>query len=406
MSQVRVYITPFLSNGDYVTEVEVTEQVLALGAIGVDTDSSDYQIGVFRNSSVRLTLNNRDGLFSDVGIDQSIFFYKRADSKVRVTYTEDNNLPYCGTAICGSAILCEELTVFQGLLNDDSFTEEAREEKAEFIVLGYESLFSRVAVPFDAIANGDLVSAIIYALLNQVEITDLLTVDALNIDTSLDLAVDAVADMENLTVKDAIDRLLLISNSVLYIQGTTVYVTNRDATVATIATFYGQASTNGSENIINVRNITNGKNRIFNYLTWRDSPTAYQSNASIRIHGVRKKEIDNSFFTDVAKQLQIQTEIVDEFGFPKQELELIAAITAPLVELNLLDRVAIDYPTVYIPGEFDLPVCGIAVLGDPQTATLPRALWSLQIPNSRRYKILRKNYDFKSMTATFKLREI
>lgn len=406
MSQVRVYITPFLSTGAYGTEQEVTEYVISLGSLGVDTDSADYQIGVFRNSSVKMTLNNRDGLFSDVGIDQSIFLYKRADAKVRITYTEDNNLPFCGTAICGEAILCEELTVFQGLLSDDSFLEEAGQEKAEFIVLGYESLFSRITVPFSAIANGDLISEVIYAILNQTVITDLMTVSLANILPSLDLEIDSKVDLENLTGKDAIDRLLLLSNSVLKIVGTTIYVTNRDASAALIYTFHGQASVDGAENIINVRNISNGKNRIFNYMTWRDDAAVYQSSSSILIHGVRKKELDSTVISDNTKQLQVLTEIVDEFGFPKQELELLTPIKAAVVELNLLDRVAIDYPTVYVPGEFDLPICGIATLGDPLTATLPRALWSLQIPSSRRYKILKKSFDFKSMVATFKLREI
>ena len=406
MSQVRVYITPFLSTGAYGTEQEITDYVISLGSLGVDTDSADYQIGVFRNSSVKMTLNNRDGLFSDVGIDQSIFLYKRADAKVRITYTEDNNLPFCGTAICGSAILCEELTVFQGLLSDDSFLEEAGQEKAEFIVLGYESLFSRITVPFSSIANGDEISEVIYAILNQSLITDLLTVSLANILPSLDLEIDDKTDLENLTGKDAIDRLLLLSNSVLKIVNSTVYVTNRDASAALIYTFHGQASLEGAENIINVRNISNGKNRIFNYMTWRDDIAVYQSSPSILIHGVRKKELDSTIISDNTKQTQVLTEIVDEFGLPKQELELLTPIKAAVVELNLLDRVAIDYPTVYVPGEFDLPICGIATLGDPQTATLPRALWSLQIPASRRYKILKKTFDFKTMVATFKLREI
>jgi hypothetical protein len=406
LSQVRVYITPFDENGVYGAEVEVTKYVSSIGPIGVDTDSSEYQIGVFRNSSVKLQLNNRDGLFSDVAIAQSIFRYTRADSKVRITYLEDDNLPYCGTAICGLAILCEEITVFQGLLSDDSFTEEAGTEVVDFLVLGYESLFSRVTVPFADISNGDDISTILHAILNQTEITDLLTVSLVNIVPSLDQGVEFVADLENKTGKEAIDRLLLLSNSVLYIQGTTVYVTARTATVATQQTFYGQASTNGAENIVNVRNITSGKNRIFNYMTWRDSSAVYQNSTSVRIHGVRKKELDSPLFTDAAKHLLILTEIVGEFGLPKQELELLVPINATTVERQLLDRVAIDYPTVYIPGEFDLPVCGIAVLGDPLTATLPRALWSLQIPADRRYKIIKKTLDFKSMVATFKLREI
>jgi len=406
MSRVKVYITPFLSDGTYGEEIDISKYVESMGSIGIDTDSSEYQIGVFRNSSVKLALNNREGMFSDISIYQSIFRYKRADSKVRITYLEDDDLPYCGSAICGLARLCDEITVYRGLLNDESLTEEAGREVVEFIVLGYESLFARVTVPFSSISAGDTVSEILYAILNQTEITDLLTVDIANIDPSLDSVTDSVADMETKTGKDIIDKLLLLSNSVLYILGTTVYVKPRTAGASVAYTFFGQSATDGAENIVNVKNITNGKNRIFNYFAWRDSSSVFQSSPSVSLHGVRKKEIDSPFFTNGAKQLDILEELVTEFRFPKQELELSTPINFEVVALNLLDRIAIDYPTVYVPGEFDLPVCGIAVCGDPVSATLPRALWSLQIPNSRRYKIIKKTLDFKSMVATFKMREI
>ena len=406
MSRVKVYITPFLADGTYGTEIDITKYVESMGSIGIDTDSSEYQIGVFRNSSVKLALNNREGMFSDISIYQSIFRYKRADSKVRITYLEDDDLPYCGTAICGLARLCDEITVYRGLLNDESLTEEAGREVVEFIVLGYESLFARVTVPFSSIAAGDTVSEILLAILDQTEITDLLTVDIANIDPSLDSITDSVADMETKTGKDIIDKLLLLSNSVLYILGTTVYVKPRTAGVSVAYTFFGQSATDGAENIVNVRNITNGKNRIFNYFAWRDSSSVFQSSPSVGLHGIRKKEIDSPFFTNGAKQLAILEELVTEFRFPKQELELSTPINFEVVALNLLDRIAIDYPTVYVPGEFDLPVCGIAICGDPVSATLPRALWSLQIPNSRRYKIIKKTLDFKSMVASFKMREI
>jgi len=406
LSRTRVYITPFDESGNYATEIEVTKYVEGLGAITVDTDSSEYQIGVFRNSSVKLDLNNRDGLFSDIGIYQSIFRYARADAKVRITFLEADDLPYCGSAICGEAILCEETDVFWGLLSDESLTEEAGREVVSFIALGYEALFSRVVVPFSSVANGDLVSEVLFTCLNQTEITSLLTVDVLNIDPSLDTALDAVADLENMTVKKAVDELLLISNSVLKIVSGVVYVTPRTATASVIGTFYGQASTAGAENIVNVKNITNGKNRIFNYITWSQASAVYQNSTSVRLHGVRKKELSSSLVTDNTKQLAIQAELVSEFGFPKQEMELQTPINDTVVALNLLDRILVDYPTVYVPTEFPLPICGLAICGDRETATLPRGLWSLQIPSSRRYKIVKKNFDFKSMIATFKLREI
>ena len=406
MSRTRVYITPFDSDGEYTDEIDVTKYVTAIGAIGIDTDSSEYQIGVFRNSSVRIDLNNRDGLFSDIEIYQSIFRYKRSDAKVRITFLESDELPYCGTAICGSARLVEEVTVFKGLLSDESLTEEAGQEIVSFITLGYESVFSRVTVPFDAVFPGDMISELLFTILNQEQITNVLTIDIDNINPALDQAIDSVEDLDNAQAKQTINKLLLLSNSVLCVIDDTVYVTSRAPSADLKKNFYGQASTLGPENVMNVKNITNGKNRIFNYITWSDSAAVFQSSPSIRLHGAKLKELNSKLFTDVDKQLAIEQALVLEFRFPMQELELETPITQEVIALNLLDKINIDYPTVYVPGEFDLPICGLAICGDPPSATLPRGLWSLQIPSDRRYKILKKTLDFKSMKATLKMRQI
>lgn len=406
MSRTKVYITPFDADGEYAEEIDVTKYVESLGSVGIDTDSSDYNIGVYRNSSVRIDLNNRRGLFSDISIYQSIFRYTRSDAKVRITFLESDELPYCGTAICGEALLVEEVTVFQGLLSDDSLTEEAGREVVSFIALGYESLFSRVEVPFADLSVGNTIKQILVACLDQEVITDLLTIDAANINPAVNLASDDISDLENQTAKQVIDDLLLLSNSVLYIQDETVFVKSRGATPDVMGTFYGQSSSAGRENIANMKNVTNGKNRVFNYMTWSQSTAAFQNSASVRLHGVRKKELSSKLFTDNLKQLAIMTGLVTEFRFPKQEMELVAPLTTENIELQILDRVVIDYPTVYVPGDFDLPICGVAICGDVETATLPRGLWSLQIPSDRRFKIIKKTLDFKAMVATFKLREI
>jgi len=406
LSRTKVYITPFDVNGIYTAEIDITKWVEGIGAIAIDTDSSDYQIGVFRNSNVKLDLNNRRGLFSDISIYQSIFRYKRSDAKVRITFLESDELPYCGTAICGSAPLVEEVTVFEGLLNDESLTEEAGREIVSFIALGFESVFGRITVPFASIAVGDSVSSLLFTLLNQTDVTGLLTLDVANINPSLNQITDAVADLKNITVKAAIDKLLLLSNSILYIKNRTIYVTSRAASAALMFTFYGQASTNGAENIQNVKNITNGKNRIFNYFSWSESTAVSQSSPSVSLHGAKIKQLSSTLFTNNVKQLAIQSALVSEFRFPMQELELETPLTQEVIALNLLDKINIDYPTVYVPSEFDLPVCGLAVCADPVKATLPLGLWSLQIPSDRRYKILKRSLDFKAMKATFKMREI
>ncbi len=408
MGRTRVYIKPFEGSGDYASDwIDVSNYTTKIGSVSVDTDSGDFQVGVYRQSNVTIQLNNREGVFSDIDFTGSIFAFKRADSLVKMTWDLDLEPGLCGMVNCGEFFCSEELDVFIGLLSDESFLENARTEAVDFVVLGLEALFSRIDVPFSILANGDAPSDVIYNILNQSLITDLLTIDALNINPEIDSAIDDISKLENVTVKEALDKLLFASNSVMSIVDQVVYVTSRDQTVDLKQTFYGQASTAGAENIITAEKISNGMHRTFNYLTWEDADNLYDDTASIAQYGVRKIEIGSEFYTDNSKREQILQSFGMEFSFPMQELEIKTPLTYDSLARNLLDKVSIDYPTVIVPTEgFGLPICGIAILGDPTTATLPRGLWSFQVPPDRRFKILKKQIDFKKEIILFKLREV
>lgn len=401
----KVYIKPFDHLGNYEADfIDVTKYVKTIGRLQVDTDSSDYQIGVYKNSNFNIVLNNREGLFSDVTSRRSIFDYTRADSLVKVTYQMDADGPWCGMAICGDSYLSEETEIFLGILSDDSLLENARTEEVTFNVLGLESLFQRAIVPFSSISNGDDVDEAIYAMLNQAPITDILTISLANIVPGIDQTIDVKDDLENMTVKEGLDKLLLVSNSVLKITSQTVYVTSRDPGGSIAMTFYGQASQNGAENIIDIKNVSNGMNRLFNYFTWKDSTAGYSDGTSVAKYGARSKEIDFGIYTNTTKQTNFMTDLATEFKDPKQELDLVAPLDFDTLALNLLDRVSIDYPTIFEADEGEsLPICGVAICGE---AILPRGLWAFYLNSARSYKILRKDMNLTNMQVTLKLREI
>ena len=404
MASIRVYITPFDVNGTYAAEQEVTSRVITLGRIELDTDSAEFQVGVYRVANMKLELSNRDGKFSDVDVEQSIFRYKRADAKVRITWLDDVEFAYCGTAICGEAHLGDEVEIFRGLLNDDAFALDARQEKAVFNVLGYQTLFERVEIPFASISVADAVSVTLYKILNQTVITNYLTVSQVNIVPGLDQVPDSIADLETLSVKEALDILLRDSNSVLFIKNNIVYVNDRSATASVQYTFYGQASQEGPENIADIQNIRNGMHRVFNYWNWEDTTVKASDSNSVLLNGFRKKIVGSSLFTNGTKQLNFINDLLASFKDPKMELELTADLNYNTLGLDLLDRVNIDYPTVFVPVEhFPLPICGIAVCGE---AVLPRGLWNLTISPDTDFKILKKSFDPTKNTVTFKLREI
>lgn len=409
MGRFRVYIKPFDEDGNYTAYREVTSDVVesSIGVISRALDNAEYSIGVYLNNNFTLKMNNIDGLYSDVDVQKSMFRYTRNDSLVKVTWEiATNDGPLCGETNAGDddAILSEEIALYIGLLNDESFSFALDTHQATFKVLGRESLFKKATVPYSSINNGDLISDVLYALLNQEIITDLLTVSALNINPGNDVVIDDISDFENKDVKAIIDQLLLVSNSVLYVDSDdNIIIKDRTPTADLQYTFYGQASLIGIENIVNIQNIRNGVNRVFNYLTWQDNSTPVSDSSSITTFGRRAKEFNYGFITNATNQATLLNSILTEFADKKLEMEIDVPLNYDTYALDLLDRIAIDYPTVYYPGEYDLPICGIAICGQ---AVLPRGQWNFTMTTATNFKITGKKIDCKKELITFQLREI
>jgi len=402
----RIYIRPFDANGDLADWVEVTDDVVenSLGAVQQDLDNVDYNVGVFRNNSVAITLRNDHGRYSDVGVEQSIFQFKRIDSLVKITYEPELEAPLLGSSFLGDVFLSEgETEVFFGLLNDESLAMDLDSQQVQFQVLGRESVLDRMKVPYGSLTNGDLISEVIFTCLNDSRVTDLLTLDVGNIDCETDVAIDDVTKFENKTVKTALQELLLCANSVMFIENGTIYVTPRTATPDVKFTFYGQASPNGPENIVTVKGIKNGVSRTFNFWVWRDTSLKSENATSSSLYGVRRKEIDVPYITNNTSRQTILDNLKSEFGNPKMELELTTPFSLSSFAVTLLDRVVIDYPTVYVQTETPAPICGVAICGE---VTLPRGLWSFTMDSTRPFKVLGRAIDMKKSQIRFKLREI
>jgi hypothetical protein len=261
-------------------------------------------------------------------------------------------------------------------------------QEVSFTCLGRESIFQRTIVPFGTISNGDLYSEILYNILNQSDITELLTLDAANISCGVDNTIDSIASLQNKTVQEGLNKLLLASNSVLFIVDDTIYISPRTPSASVTFTFYGQGSASGSENIIDVKGIKNGLNRTFNYFTWKDTTLSSTDATSTLKYGIRKKEVDFEFTTDSLKQQDILDALADEFKLPKQEFDIYTPLTYESLAVTLLDKVSIDYPRVYVPGNNPLPLCGVVICGE---AILPKALWSFDVLSTDYYNYGKSN---------------
>ena len=87
-TQLRVYIKPFTTTGEYGEFEDVTKYVdrSSISSIKNQIDSTEFDIGVIKPSSISLKLANESGKFSDVGTINTMFATKRTDSIVKVTW--------------------------------------------------------------------------------------------------------------------------------------------------------------------------------------------------------------------------------------------------------------------------------------------------------------------------------
>ncbi len=141
MGRLRVYISPFDTTGNYTAYTEVTEDVVTTDLkVKRKIDSSDFNVGIFKYNSIPLLLDNTAALFSDVDNIRSMFSYKRANSKVKLTWDMATEGYQCGLSCPDSDIIGEEVTVFEGLLSDEGSKTDIRQQNIDFKILGFESI--------------------------------------------------------------------------------------------------------------------------------------------------------------------------------------------------------------------------------------------------------------------------
>ncbi len=416
MSRWRVYIQPFDTTGAYTgVYTEVTKDVLAVDSPKQAIDNTDFDVGVIKNSGFSVTLRNDQGIYSDVAEPHSMFNFTRKNSRIKITWDTRNYDLVCYFFNVGQEPLGGEYLVFEGLLNEVASISDIDKQQATFQVFGFDSVLDETNVPYSSINNGDLFSVVLYTMLNQAPFNTLVTVSQANIVPSLDLPIDDKTPLQDTTgtpfspgttVGSSISDILLAANSVLFIKNGIVYVTGRVATAAIQKTFYGQASDLGIEGILTIDNFRDGMNRVFNYWTWTGTALVSYDNTSLVHYGILAKDMSLDLITNPTNEQTILDTNKTEFAFPKIEFELTVPIWYDNLALNILDRIAVDYPTVHIPfNGGDLPRYGLGVLYDG-TARYPYDQWALTLDTSTNFKIMSKKIDTKKDTITFGVREI
>jgi len=196
-----------------------------------------------------------------------------------------------------------------------------------------------------------------------------------------------------------------MSNSILVIQDDTVYISDRSPSDDVKKVFYGQGSTKGIEDIQNIKDITNGQAKVFNYWTWKGESNIKKDQSSIDTYGVSKKSIDFSQITNSTKRDNILEDYRNEFSDRMLEMKLVTKATWDTLALVLLDKIQIDYPTPLTPAEIggEVPVWGYFQWGNVR---FPSTLWSFEITLDEYFKILTIKINITKNTVEFFIRKI
>lgn len=391
----RVYMTPRTGLYTYGTEIEVTDKITQ---DGIDTmqkaiDSQDFEVGVYFYGDIHLKGYNYNGYFNENDL-RSIFPYYRDLTKVRIVYENSSG----------------DTIVYRGLIKDSATTVDLLEDTIEFNVLSQDSVISNAQVTGGLITNGMTVKNAVFAILNQPSISSVLSVSIGNINPYLNFTIDVGSYFDNSQAQDALNTLLIASNSVMTIDSNwVVTIKDRNATTTTaVLNLYGPYDLQRRQNIISVSNYNNGLQRTFTSVISQDSTNTKRAQSSVyfsTVFGFNEKEFDLPFMNDATKIASIQNTLLNEFCVPKVEL-MVEVPSSVAHGVDLLDRVSINWPFRIWPnnGNF-MPVIGTSTIGNTVTP-LPNKSGSFFIDPNMAFKVIEIAEDPTTFTSTLKLRQI
>lgn len=393
--QYKVLITPLESRNVYGTEIDVTADIdisefvteKGIGKIKNQIDNGDYEFGIFTFSDITLNMVNYSGKFNDEFSSYSIFKFKRDLAKVKIQFIDT----------AGSAVIN-----FEGIINDEATRQDNVKGTVKFKVLSFSSIFRKVKVPAGVITNGVTFSSAIKTILNNPDITSLLTFDPSKITVGLDLTVDDGSKLDNRTVQNALNDLLLVSSSILFIDDTqTIIVTTRtDESEAVTHPYFAGNDVLGREDVLSIKNFNNGLHRLFNGIIINGSIT--EDPISANRNGVRQKSLTFDFITNSTNFITIGNAILDDFKNPRFEMEL-KVRTEDSLTVKILDLVTIGFTSVIGPaeGKTVFPLYGVSKYGSDN---YPLVNNPLPIRSNELFRVIGIFEDPKNFTTVLKLR--
>jgi hypothetical protein len=390
-TQYRVYVTLKTDVHTYGDEIEITDYVTfdGIGLIRSQIDAQDYNVGVFNYDDLEMKVHNVNGLFNEETDLRSLFKFTRDQAKIRIVFSNDNG----------------DYIVFRGLINEEATKLDTQKELITFKVLSRDSVIRNVQVAAGLVSDGMTAKNAILAIMNQSAIGAVLTTISANVNPDLDFHIDDGSKFDSISCKDAINNLLVASNSIMLIDdlGNVTIKDRTEDTTRDIVNLFGPYDIYRRQNTIKMTDYNTGKQRMYNSFRVNDQ---FASNAGFAIQfGFRQYEVDLNFVTSDNTAAEIAANLLDEFKYPKLETQVMIPISvAP--GIKLLDRVSLNWPLLVKPwpGTF-FPVIGITKIGDDMEP-LPIRLGSIDVQPTVAWKVILIEENPKDFTKNLKLRQI
>jgi hypothetical protein len=387
----RVYLTPRNGRLTYGDEIEITDEVRfdGLPSVRRSIDSTDYDVGVFKYDDVEIKALNRNGYFNDENDVRSIFPFGRNKAKVRVVFSNTD----------------ADTIVFKGLINEEATRLDPENDEITFRVLSLTSVIRNTNVSSGTIPDGTSVQTALASLLDVPTITAVLNYSLANNNPDYDFNIDVGSEFDNRRTSDAVNELLLASNSVMIIDGDdNIIIRNRDEdTTRDVLNLYGPFDIKQRTNITKLISYNTGMHRMFTAV--KVNGQEERDAALITDFGYRQKVVALDFITTDSIEVAVAERLLEEFKAPKKELQ-VEVPTYVVRNAQILDRVSLSYPLRVKPIEDKfLPVIGSTVIGEVDMP-LPDTYGSLSISSDIGFKIIEIVEDPQEFTTVLKLRQI
>jgi hypothetical protein len=394
-TRYRVYMTPRTGQFTYGTEIEITDHVTiqGIGTTKRAIDSQDYEIGVYFYSDLQLVGSNDNGYFNGPDDLRSIFQYNRDLTKCRVVYENTTG----------------DTIAYYGLLQDQATRIDAVNETVTFRILSLDSIISITQVTGGTVASGVTCKSAMLSILNQAAISSVLSISSVNVTPDLNFTIDIGDAFDDMQTQDALNLLLVASNSTMKISSSgVVTIQSRAANNVSALNLYGPYDELRRQNVINIQNYNTGLQRMFTSVIITDAngvDTTFDNVPLAQTYGYNQTALTFPFLLANGSVPLVGKTILAEFSSPKVEME-VEVPTSIAKNVDLLDLVSVNWPLRITPiTDKMLPVIGTSVIGN-SAYPLPNKNGSLFVLPNVAFKVIEIDNDAVNFTTILKLRQV